>query len=66
MSIKKNMLTTQEAARELGVTDARIRQMIIEGACKAEKYEGEIFPAGYIWLVPQQEINRIREKRNPE
>jgi excisionase family DNA binding protein len=32
------LLTTQEAAAKLGVSDARIRQLILEGKLPAQKY----------------------------
>lgn len=32
------LLTTQQAAAELGVTDSRVRQLIIEGKLPAQKF----------------------------
>ena len=34
----KDLYTTSEAALELGVTSARVRQMILKGELKAEKF----------------------------
>lgn len=34
----KEFLTTQEAAEELGVTDSRVRQLIIDGKLQAQKF----------------------------
>jgi excisionase family DNA binding protein len=34
----KELLTTQEAAEELGVTDSRVRQLIIDGKLPAQKF----------------------------
>lgn len=31
-------LTTQEAAEELGITDSRVRQLIIDGKLPAQKF----------------------------
>lgn len=32
------LLTTQQAAAELGVTDSRVRQLILDGRLPAEKF----------------------------
>lgn len=37
MSTIENYLTTQEVAVELGVTDARVRQMFAEGVLKGTR-----------------------------
>ena len=34
----EELLTTQQAASELGVTDSRIRQLILEGKLPAKKF----------------------------
>lgn len=34
----KELLTTQEAAEALGVTDSRVRQLIIDGKLPAQKF----------------------------
>jgi excisionase family DNA binding protein len=34
----KGMYTTEEAAMQLGVTSARVRQMILDGTLPAEKF----------------------------
>jgi excisionase family DNA binding protein len=34
----KDWLTTQEVAEELGVTDTRVRQLILEGRLPAQKF----------------------------
>lgn len=33
-----DLLTTQQAAAELGVTDSRVRQLIIDGKLPAQKF----------------------------
>jgi excisionase family DNA binding protein len=36
--MSKSFYTTEEAAAELGVTPARIRQMVIDGSLQADKF----------------------------
>ncbi len=36
--MRKRLFTTAEAASELGVTSARVRQMILKGELEAEKF----------------------------
>lgn len=74
MSIIHNTYSVKEAAELIGITSGRLRQMIIAYGerspsrkatptgyeCRAEKYEAPIFPAGYIWQVPQSEVDRLK------
>jgi excisionase family DNA binding protein len=53
----KNWFTTSEAAAELGVTDARIRQMISAGTLQA------IRAGGKSWLIPARVIRRELQER---
>ena len=49
----KGFLTTKQAAERLGVTDSRVRQMILDGTVKgAEKI-------GRDNLIPEKEIERL-------
>ena len=51
----KGFLTTKEAGQRLGVSDARIRQMIFEGVIKgAGKFGREN-------VIPEKEIKRLEE-----
>lgn len=51
----KGFLTTKEAAERLGVSAARIRQMIIEGVItEAEKVGRDNF-------IPEKEIERLEQ-----
>jgi len=52
----KGIITVQAAADALGVTDARIRQMIDEGKLKAERL-------GKFWLINPRSLKREMEKR---
>jgi excisionase family DNA binding protein len=36
--MRDELLTTQQAAAELGVTDSRVRQLIIDGKLPAQKF----------------------------
>ena len=48
-------LTTQEAAKRIGVTPGRIWQLIKSGEVKAER-------VGYFWLVPENEVDKFRDR----
>jgi len=47
--------TTKEAARKLGVSERRIRQLIADDRIKAQKL-------GHIWAIP----GMVNTKRKPE
>lgn len=49
-------LTTKEAAENLGISDARIRQMIIKGTLKAQKF-------GHIHLIQEADLEAVRERK---
>lgn len=51
------MLTTQEAGELLGVSDARVRQMILAGQIKAQRFGQRML------LVPEKEIERVKKIR---
>jgi hypothetical protein len=55
-------IDTKSAAVELGVTETRIRQMLIDG-----QFEGAIkFPENTnrgVWLIPHTEIARLKQLR---
>ncbi|MEI7814497.1 MAG: helix-turn-helix domain-containing protein [Coriobacteriia bacterium] len=51
-------LTTEQAASELGVTTARIRQLILGGELQAEK-------AGRDWLILRDALEPLRDRRKP-
>lgn len=63
MSTRKGKHTLKIAAQKIGVSDARLRQLIAKGECEAEKWEDPIFPAGYVWLVSNKEIERLKAER---
>src|ERR1044071_3862685 len=50
-----SFLTTQQAADRLGISDSRIRQLILDGKLKAVK-------AGRDWLIKASDL-RLMEKR---
>ena len=51
-----SQLTTPEAARKLGVTDARVRQIIAAGRLPARKF-------GPVWLIEESDLDRVRVRR---
>jgi excisionase family DNA binding protein len=53
-----DLLTTEQAATELGVTTTRIRQLILAGELEAEK-------AGRDWLIEREALESVRERRRP-
>lgn len=50
------MLTTVEAGKALGVSDARVRQMILSGAMRAEKKGRDL-------LIPQSEVEKAKKRQ---
>ena len=45
------MLTTKQAAAALGVTDSRVRQLLIDGRLKGEK-------VGRDWIISEADIKK--------
>lgn len=56
--MQENWLTTRELAVMAGTSDARIRQVILEGKLEAEKRERD-------WFIPQDEAQRWLDSRKP-
>lgn len=50
-------VTTAEAGAQLGVTDSRIRQLILEGRIEATNVGG-------VLLIKQSQIDRYKKSRN--
>lgn len=50
-------VTTQEAGAQLGVTDSRVRQLIIAGRLEATNIGG-------VWLIKQSQIDRYKARKN--
>ncbi|HFD38529.1 MAG TPA: DNA-binding protein [Anaerolineae bacterium] len=50
-----NLLSTQGAARQLGVSPRRIRQWLAEGRLAGDKISG-------VWVIPAEEVARQRER----
>jgi len=57
---EKQRLTTKEAAEVAGVTDAYIRQLLIED----KKLHGEKF--GKVWVISRAELERWLASRKRE
>lgn len=54
----EGLLTTIEAGRQLGVSDSRIRQLILDGLLKGEKVNANTL------LIKQSEIDRFKRNKN--
>jgi excisionase family DNA binding protein len=54
---KERLLTAKEASRLLGVSDARIRQLLLEGLISGHKV------SNLVWLIPESEILRYQKDR---
>lgn len=52
--------TVQKLARAAGLTDGRIRQLLIDGTIQGEKYGSE---TGGIWIIDSEEAARFLESR---
>ncbi len=55
--VEEQFVTTQEAAARLGVSDARVRQMVLSGVIEKSKKFGRSN------MIPESEVKRL-EKRN--
>lgn len=55
-----SMLTTIDAAKKIGVTDARIRQIIADGRLKADKFGGS-------FVIAEKDLAKYKpNKRGPK
>lgn len=50
-------VSTQEAAERLGLTDGRIRQMLLADEIKAQKFGQRT------WAIPLSEVERLKKQR---
>lgn len=64
MAIRKDRMTVSQAAKEIGVTSGRLRQMIGDGECRAVQVETPFSRTGYYWEIPKTEVNRIKGLEN--
>jgi excisionase family DNA binding protein len=56
------LLTTQQAAEKLGISDARVRQLILEGRLPAEKLGRDLFiKESDLKLVSDRKTGRPRK-----
>ncbi len=56
MKSSTDLLTTQEAARRLGLTDARVRQLCIRGELRAVK-------VGRDWAITPEDFAKYEASR---
>jgi len=55
--LSKDLLTTQEAANELKVSDARVRQLIYTNRLPAHKF-------GTVHIIKREDLELVRNRRN--
>ena len=53
---KKKYLSTEDAAKELGVCDSRVRALILAGRLKAEKL-------GRVWIILPADLKAVRVRK---
>lgn len=51
---KDVLLTTQQAAEKLGLTDSRVRQLILEGRLPAQKF-------GHLNMIREQDLALVED-----
>jgi excisionase family DNA binding protein len=59
---QERLLTTQEAAERLGLTDSRVRQLVLEGRSPAQKF-------GHLNMIREQDlqlVSNIKRGRPPK
>jgi excisionase family DNA binding protein len=54
------ILSTQEAAVFLGLTDGRVRQMILAGEVAAQRH------GKHAWAIARAELERLKKSRQPQ
>ena len=60
LGVVEDWYSTRETAKLLGVTESRIRQMLLAG-----ELEGTRDPTTERWKIPQQVVHARREERRP-
>jgi len=53
----QTFLSSQEAADALGITDSRVRQMLLAGEMSGQKLGKRM------WAIPQAEVDRAKKAR---
>ena len=51
----ERILTVAEAATELGVTEGRIRQLLLSGEMRGHKF------GRTVWMIPESEVAKFRD-----
>ncbi len=50
------ILTTKQAAKELGVNDSRVRQLILAGRLPATKF-------GRDWMIKEKDLAKVADRK---
>ena len=50
------ILTTKQAAKELGVNDSRVRQLILAGRLPAKKF-------GEVWMIRKKDLSKVANRK---
>lgn len=54
--MEEKRFTTKEAAAELGITAARVRQMVLKGRLKAEKFGRDL-------VIFESDLDAVRDRQ---
>jgi excisionase family DNA binding protein len=55
--LSRDLLTTQEAAKELKISDARVRQLIYANRLPAHKF-------GTVHIIKREDLESIKNRKN--
>lgn len=58
MTIGMKWMTVQEVAERLGITDGRVRQLLLKNRLHGEKF-------GQLWVVNEDEVERFASLDRP-
>ena len=51
----ERMLTVAEVAAELGLTEGRVRQLLLSGEMRGQKF------GRTVWMIPESEVSKFRD-----
>ena len=51
-----DIITTKQAAKELGVNESRVRQLILAGRLPAQKFAG-------VWMIRKKDLKKVADRK---